>query len=314
MKKTIIAMTIAAAAAAPMAANAAATVYGKLQAEISSIDDGTTSSVQLTDKSMSRLGVKASEELGNGMTMLGKMEFKLDSTTGTISAGSRLMYVGLKSGMGTFMMGSLKSPYKYTGGIKYDAFVATTLEARGTTMTGGTLGHNGFQDETIGFNMMGGKLSVTYGIDENTDQAGDIAIGYKHKMGKKNEIVFAHISHDQDLVASGTSPADYSSTKIGGKFGAIKGQVELIDKNGVDGTNIFVAYSMKAAGGQVVVQGGQSDSDSHVDPVVDVTVAYIKKFTKGARWFAGARSTTGGIAAADDADNTVVTYGVRYDF
>ena len=313
MKKSIMVIALAAATAAPMVANAGATVYGRLQAEISSIDDGTDSNVVLSDKSQSRLGFKMSEELGNGMTMLGKLEYKLDIAAGDIISGSRESMIGMKAGWGTFVMGSIKSPYKYMGSAKYDALIATTLEARGTTMAKGTFGANGFLDDSVGVSLMGGKFQVTYGIDEAAKTAGDIAVGYKHKMGKKNEVIVALVSHSNDVAITG-SPADYDATKIGAKFGAIKGQVEIIDANGDEGTNLFVAYTMKAAGGQVVVQGGQSDFDSYIDPVVDVTAAYIKKFTKSSRYFVGLRSTTGGRTAADDADNTTLTYGMRFDY
>lgn len=312
MKKSIIAIAVAAVTAAPIAANAAVTVYGQLQAEITQSDDGTTSAVSVDDNSRGRIGFKGSEELGNGMTMIGKMEFKVDTADGEadtsggskVSLAKREMMVGLKQGWGTFSMGRLKSPYKYAAGVKYDAFVATALEARGVTMsgkvgTGKAMGHNGFQSDSIGVSVMGGKVNLTYGLDEATSN-GDIAISYKHKMGKKNEIQVAHI-------ATGDF-GDYTATKVAGKFGAIKFQVESVDAAGDTGTNLFVAYGMKAAGGKVVIQGGQSDFDSMTDATTDVTVGYIKKFTKKARWFAGVRSTDG------DSENTVVTYGMRFDY
>jgi hypothetical protein len=39
--------------------------------------------------------------------------------------------VGLRGGLGTLELGRLETPYKYSGGVKYDPFVATSLEARG---------------------------------------------------------------------------------------------------------------------------------------------------------------------------------------
>ena len=330
MNKTIIAIAIAAAAAAPMAANAAGTVYGQLQAEITQNDNGTDSDISVDDNARGRIGFKGSEEVGNGMTMIGKMEFKVDTADGDASKGSakdasgdsigvslqkREMMVGLKQGWGTFSIGRLKSPYKYAGGVKYDPFVATALEARGVTMsgkvgTGKAMGHNGFQSDSVGVSLMGGKLNVTYGLDENGTVAaddgsnGDLAISYKHKMGKKNELVFA-------LIQQGDS-GDYSATKVGGKFGPVKFQVEIIDtgatvNEGV--TNIFASYGMKMAGGKLIIQGGQSDADANADATTDVTVGYVKKFSKKARWFAGYRTTDSGAT-----DSSALTYGMRFDY
>lgn len=330
MNKSIIAIAIAAVVAAPMAANAAVTTYAQLQAEITSSDDGTDSTISMGDNARGRIGFKGSEELGNGMTMIGKAEFKMDTADGdaskstaltsdgkasAVSLQKREMMVGLKAGWGTFAMGRLKPAYKYAGGVKYDAFVATALEARGVTMsgkvgTGNAMGHNSFASDTVGVYLMGGKLSINYGVDEATAASstdgnmGDLAIAYKHKMGKKNEIQVAHVTTGGDA-----APAkEYSATKVAGKFGAIKFQVESVDDAGDKGTNLFVAYGMKAAGGNVVIQGGQSDFDSMTDATTDITVGYIKKFTKKARWFAGVRSTDG------DSEATVVTYGMRFDY
>lgn len=307
MKKTIIAIAVAAAAAAaPMVANAAGTVYGQLQVEISDSDAGT----QLVDNARGRIGYKGSEELGNGLTMIGKMEFKVDTADGVTGADASLtkreMMVGMKAGWGTFTMGRLKSPYKYTGGVKYDAFVATTLEARKSTMSGGSFGHNGFLSDSVGIDLMGGKLKVTLGLGDLDGNDGDLAIGYKHKMGKKNELIFAHVSDDS---------ASYTGTKVGGKFGPVKFQVELTDANGTEDTNVFAAYGMKAAGGKVIVQGGIASGDTYtVDDVTDITIAYQKKFTKKSRYFAGVKVKTGGKTVADDQDDTIVTYGMRFDY
>lgn len=321
MKKSLIAMSVAAAVAAPMAANAAGTVYGQLQAEIHSTEAaGGDATISMTDNARGRVGFKGSEELGNGMTMIGKMEYKIDTADGDSGSGDeggvslqkREMLVGMKQGWGTFTMGRLKSPYKYTGGVKYDPFVTTTLEARGTTMsgkvgTGKAMGHNSFQSNSVGLDLMGGKLKATIGVEEGSNQS-DLAVGYKHKMGKKNELAFAAITQ-------GSDQGDYKAYKVGGKFGPVKFQVESTDTGTATDTFAFVSYGMKMSGGNLVIQGGTETGDTHADDVVDITVGYIKKFTKSSRWFAGVRNTTGSVVAdAGDRDNTTVTYGMRFDY
>ena len=303
MKKSLIALAVAGIASAPMAANAAGTAYAQVQVEISSIDDGGVNGAEIAvaDNARGRFGYKGSEELGNGMTMIGKMEYKMDTadgdSSGSISLTKREMFVGIKGGMATFTMGRLKSPYKYAGGVKYDAFVTTALEARDDIMTSGALGHNSFLSNMVGVSALGGKLYAVYGPEEGD---GKFSISYKHKMGKKNEMIFAHIS-DGDA-------SDYAATKVGGKFGGFKFQVEATD----DGTNtdsfIFVAYGMKAAGGKVIFQGGQADGDSYTDGTTSIVAGYQKKFTKKSRWFAGIKSNSG------DEEDQNVTFGMRFDY
>jgi len=313
MKKSLIAMSIAAAAAAPMAANAAGTVFAHLQAEVYNADTGNASAngtlasgTHMADSgSQGRLGFKGSEELGNGMTMIGKAEFTVDTTSGALVSGKRESFVGIKGGFGTLTLGRLKSPYKYAGGVKYDPFVTTALEARGVTMsgkagTGNAMGHNSFQSDSVGLSLMGGKFYATLGVDESNNN-GDITASYKHSLGKKDEIVVA-------VASQGSDQGDYQAVKLGGSFGPVKAQFESTD----DGTNadtfLFVTYGMDAAGGKVVIQGGQADGDSYTDAVTDVTIGYIKKFTKSSRWYAGVKSNSG------DDETQVLTYGMRFDY
>ena len=327
MKKSLIAMSVAAVFAAPMAANAAGTVYGQLQAEITQIDNDTAdgSVINMDDRSRGRIGFKGSEEVGNGMTMIGKMEFKVDTADGDAGGGASLtkreMMVGLKQSWGTFSMGRLKSPYKYAGGVKYDVFVATALEARKVTMTGGDLGHNGFLSDSIGVSAMGGKFKLAYGVDEGTAASdtdgnmGQISLSYKHKMGKKNELQFAHVATGGDAATAD----EYASTKVAGKFGPVKFQVETGSKDTADHTNLFVSYGMKMGGGKLIVQGGTAEVDDNGtasdSDLTDITIGFVKKFSKKARWFAGYRTTdVDKDGTANDVTTTRLTYGMRFDY
>ena len=133
--------------------------------------------VDILDNAQGRVGLKAAEDLGDGMTGLAKFEFKADTSDNTtsgsnISLTARESLVGLKAGWGQLELGNLKSAYKYYGGVKYDPFVSTTLEARGNggmsgsssygkssaLGTGGPLpnvssayGHNGFLKQMLGY-------------------------------------------------------------------------------------------------------------------------------------------------------------------
>ncbi|WP_455199898.1 porin, partial [Kaarinaea lacus] len=184
MKHSLIALAVAGATSAAVVTPAQAgdvTVYGIAQVELASVSyqteaseitpgacDGTPSvadgcnGIDILDNSMGRVGVKASEDLGNGMKGLAKFEFKADTADNEASTGisltARESMVGLKAGWGQVEAGRLKSAYKYAGGVKYDAFVATTLQARGnggmsgkgkygqSVSLGGlnAYGHNGF--------------------------------------------------------------------------------------------------------------------------------------------------------------------------
>lgn len=144
MKKTLIAAGISAVLAAP-AAMADTTVYGKVRMSVNNIDkDANTSDSWAMTSHGSRLGVKGSEDLGNGLTAIYGLEFQVnvdtedntdaaqtltwsslssgstesvvttaDTTTPTLTA--RNQYVGLKGGFGTVLVGRHDTPYKMAG-------------------------------------------------------------------------------------------------------------------------------------------------------------------------------------------------------
>lgn len=145
MKKKLLTAAIAAAFVAPMAAQADSgpTVYGVAHASVESWDvDGGADNWQVRSR-QSRLGIKGSEDLGNGLKAIYKMEFQIDIAdnssnsntcgaagtatvtsnhtaiaghTHTCSGGnnitSRNQYVGLAGGWGTFLLGRHDAPTK----------------------------------------------------------------------------------------------------------------------------------------------------------------------------------------------------------
>ena len=112
MKKNIIALAVASAISAPVAMADAPTVYGIANMAIQmdkSADFGTS-----VDSVASRLGIKGSEDLGNGLKAVYKMEFGLNMDGGSANAGlsSRNQYVGLAGGFGTILLGTHDTPLK----------------------------------------------------------------------------------------------------------------------------------------------------------------------------------------------------------
>ena len=133
MKKTLIAAAVAAAVAAP-AANAGVTIYGQIHASIDYLDaqtsavcsgNGTTpgGGFNVCDRT-SRIGFKGSEDLGNGLKAIWKVESAVNIADGGWAGGSwgsaRNSYIGLAGDWGTFLYGRLDTPYKmawYSTGI-----------------------------------------------------------------------------------------------------------------------------------------------------------------------------------------------------
>ena len=126
MNKRLLAIAIAAGLAAPLtvmaADGSAAEIYGIAHVSVDRVAYDATGAVDtwnVTSRA-SRLGVKGSEDLGDGMKAVYKMEFGVDiADTGTFS--NRNQYVGISGGMGTVLLGIHDSPLKLAQG-SFDVF------------------------------------------------------------------------------------------------------------------------------------------------------------------------------------------------
>jgi predicted porin len=90
-----------------------------------------------------RIGVKGSEDLGNGLKAIYQVEFgvQLADTNANVTSGAdnvtmRNSFVGLAGGFGTFLVGRHDTPFKISTG-KLDLFADTMADYNGTV---------GFQD------------------------------------------------------------------------------------------------------------------------------------------------------------------------
>ena len=149
MKKTLIAI---AAIAAMGAASAQVTLYGKLDAGVgvttndAKNPNGTKVSPDQGAQfgsgnyETSRIGVKGSSDIANGIKGMFVLEGKLGATDGDFSNFGRQSYLGLSGGFGTVMVGRMWTPYDnaFNDAMEYNGF-----SAMGSAFYGGAHGDNG---------------------------------------------------------------------------------------------------------------------------------------------------------------------------
>jgi len=382
MNKKLLTIAVGAAlVASPMfAANAGeVTVYGMVQVEIAQEDvdtalgagngeeflrsnqwdgglvSGNTAGdppgdvLTMEDNQRGRFGMKASEDLGGGLKGLAVIEYDLGSTEQSGSGPTiRHSSVGLGGGFGTVLVGALKSPYKYIGGISYDPFVATNLEARRNGgMSGGLFGHNGFISNAISYDS--GKLIpmtnvwVLYSPDEqgtgtNGNEGGTVGDSGDYaasvKIGDKAWEVFLATVHNEDNSLSVPITGftnNYTAVKFGGKVSigkmhTIVAQYETTEEEinataNNDGKIIFLGYHLKLGNTQLVGQVGQGELERTFDNDVQehtyYTVGAIHKFSKTTRLFGGYTSTSVdnlNFANGVNGDRKAISIGLRKDF
>ncbi len=163
MKKKLVALAIAGAFAAPVVASAQGTnvtIFGRVQAEYSGVDNGNVPYQSgISDNARaSRWGLQITEDLGRGLKANARMEMGLNTGSGSAST-PREQWVGLShNNWGDVKFGRVQSPFKdFAGGMTIDPFAYTTLQANGAggTMTGSAnglgSGANGFVNSAIRF-------------------------------------------------------------------------------------------------------------------------------------------------------------------
>jgi predicted porin len=124
MNKKLIAVAVAAAFAAPMAASADATIYGSIHTSVEGNKTKNGAGQKINDNwdvigNDGQLGIKGSEDLGNGLKALYKIEVNLDTSGGDLASQSQApvatwdeVWVGLSGGWGTALIGREDTPYK----------------------------------------------------------------------------------------------------------------------------------------------------------------------------------------------------------
>jgi predicted porin len=138
MKKSLIALAVAGAFAAPaFAATENVDVYGKLHLSVSFVDDQITDQIDTTDNvsdlqftsNASRFGLKGAEDLGGGLSAIWQVESGVNLDEGGGTLASRNSFVGLKGGFGTALIGKHDTPLKLVGRA-VDLFGDTFADSR----------------------------------------------------------------------------------------------------------------------------------------------------------------------------------------
>ena len=375
MNKKLLAVAISAALSAPMLAQADVKVGGIAQVEIAVEETETTvgtvsSTVSTTtteDNSRGRFWITADEDLGGGMKGLAHFEFRVDTTGacesegGGVAAGTgatcntgsnvREKYVGLQTPAGTIKLGSVQQPYKYAGGVKWDAFVTTNLEARGNGgMSGGVFGHNNFFDNSILYTsptFAGVSVGLAYSFDDiaatstngggngSTADDGDysLAVAWDGKFGGGFGVnVIAALSHNADNVnILPTTDLSTDAIKLGAKFTfaknfAVIAQYEQIEGSLVIGASdvvddkvLFLAFHANVGPVLIALQYGNTEEGGvGVNRDIDyLALGAFYNFSKTFNVFTGYRITDSSQtlpAGVNDAETQVFTLGMRKTF
>ena len=255
MKKSLISLAVATGLMAAGAAQAAPTAYGFMDLSLVSPENGDLGLVSTT----SAIGLKGSEDLGDGMKAIYKVELQVnivdrcnsDDTTvtandavadggngdgvvdvselATSSSGcdaivDRDQFVGLKGGMGTVKIGTMSNNWKQMGS-KIDPFYRTPLQMRSngqqSRLHKGAGLNGGRSTYTVQYASpkMGGMQMVANTTFSGVNDANTSGVGFRYS----SKMVTAWV----DFLSVGNTggngaAADESGTKIGAVIKATK--------------------------------------------------------------------------------------------
>lgn len=328
MNKKLLAIAVGATLVAPMlAAQADVKVYGRIYGELASEKNGNPATfdgiTQDDNQGESRVGVQVTEDLGNGLKAFGVVEWGFDvndncstTTSGTSCAlfQNRIGYAGISGGFGSVALGTFDGAYKTAGGVGYDPFVATGLQARGNAgMAASAFGQSSYVNPMVEYkspNFGGFTGQVQYGVAEGTAADGDMLIALKY--GAKDwEVVYGYAKDD------GTNK---KNQKIGGKakFGnfTVTGQYEATDItastfDGGPGKFLYASLTYQMGNWGLTGALGQYNADAASKDADYLALGARYSFSKNTSAIIGYRKTDSDVNSKDS-KATVLGLDLRF--
>ena len=202
MRNKLSLITLSMAAAMSATANADVEIYGKGFVTIENYDNGTTTITE-TNSNASRIGFKGSEDLGNGLKAVFKIEREVDLTGESSELKARNTYAGLKGGFGQVIVGIHDTPTKDLS-KKLDVFNDMTGDYK-NVIEGETRAKNVLKYTAPKFNNI--EVNAMF-INAETEQDSSMTDSMSLSASWSNDNVVLGVSQDIN-VKSGSFEKDY---------------------------------------------------------------------------------------------------------
>ncbi len=329
MKKLLLAAAVAAMGVS--AAQAAPTLYGKLNVSLDQVDNHDFKGNDVTEVSShaSRLGVKGEEKLTDNLSAVYQAEWAV-STDGSGSDtdwSTRNRYLGLKwAGIGTLKAGQYDSYFKTAAGNAQDIFNDHTRLDITKMLHGEERLKNviGFETDKkllggLQFNIMAqqGENSASDYTTEERDSFGDAvstSLSYENKDLGLALAVAANMGVQGDYAAYKLKDVESDAVRVTGSYnfkaaglsgltlGALWQQAELSDSPSA----AQLATMTDADGKALVTQAASLEEEA-----MGITAAY--KFAD-TPWTVKAEYITAETTATGAKDRTIDQYGLGVDY
>lgn len=316
-KLSLITLSIAAATLSA-AANADVTVYGKGFVTVESYENG-TDSITETNSNASRLGFKGSEDLGNGLKAIFKIEREVDLTGESSELKPRNTYAGLKGDFGQVIVGIHDSPTKDLS-KKLDLFNDMTGDYK-HVVEGETRAKNVLRYTSPKFNNV--TVDVMF-INAETAEDSSMTDSMSLSASYKNDGLVLGVSQDVN-VKSGSFEKDYLNiTRVMGSYTVngltIGGFVQQASEGDsyvgeYDRDSWHASAAYKLDGGWTLKAQHSSGSDNLIDEDTTMTSLGVDyKLAKSTKLLAMYTDFEQKVDGAVSKEFTSVGVGIEYKF
>lgn len=335
MKRTLIALAVTAAVAAPMVAQAAPKVYGKLNLSVEQYEKNYEDVSKLDEEysrlqsNASRFGVKGEDELTATLSAVYMIEWGLDGdTAGTTDLKGRNRYLGIKSqDLGTVKLGAYDTYLKLAqdkADLFNDLFGDMEYVIAGENRVNNVVGYESpkFMD-ALQVNVMlqtqdnnnttaaphqnGVSSSVTY---NNEDMGLYVALAMDNNINGKTALAGTRESDSLRLVAT---------YKIGDLFlSGIYGVSEASSGPGNEETGMTFAAGYKIGDQTIKFSYGVAEADENTASIQERTLLNVgvdHNFTSKTKAYAFyTMREEDKLAANGDSDDASIAVGLEHNF
>ena len=267
MKKLLLAAVVATMGTS--AAQAAPTLYGKVNVSVDSYDDGKDDKIEVNSNA-SRIGVKGEEKLTDQLAAIYQAEWEIDVDGGDDVFKKRNIFAGLKwANLGTLKAGIMDTPFKDAAGGYRDVFNDYAHADIKEMMYGEERVENVIGIETDP-KLMGGVVfalqaqqgesttETTKYTDGARDSIGDgisTSLSYANKDLGFEGVIAGNFKSVGDFAAVGISNAPADAIRVGGSFdlgkigatglylGAMWQTAEISDYTNLEAFSVTPAYA-----------------------------------------------------------------------
>lgn len=261
MKKKIIALAVSSVLISPFAMADAPTIYGKLDVNVGTVTDKGSRAADTA----SRIGVKANEDLGNGLKAVYKIEFDVD-VAGTGTLAGRNQYLGLAGGFGTVLIGRHDSPLKVvqpTDTFNDGAADNSTIGMGLGNKSGEIRATNALVYVSPSFN---GVTLLAAGTSPATGNDDRSILGGKHlaaMYGSTKKGLFLSAAMDSFSEAGYGLADDYSQTSFAAQYktGGLTANAMLRQFDDGSATDVGTYFNLAYKMGKITVKGKLMQAD-----------------------------------------------------